>query len=76
MNDELERLRDVARAAAAYLKADDESLASLRPFSDGPRQPPTEASVQEARRLSRAAHDRRTELVQALARLAELNPPT
>jgi len=71
--DELERLRDVARAAAALIQADDESTASIRPLRDQ-EEPPVD-QLKEVHRLGGIYFARRAELVAALARLAELDPP-
>jgi hypothetical protein len=75
MNDELERLRDVARAAAALIKADDESAARIRPLRDQSEPPPAE-ELREIHRLSGIYFARRAELVTALAQLTKLDPPT
>jgi hypothetical protein len=75
MNDELERLRDVARAAAALIKADDESKATMKGWQERTKPPPID-ELKEFHRLSEVYFTRRVELVAALARLVEPNPPT
>jgi hypothetical protein len=73
MSDELERLREVARAAAAMIQADDESTAAIRGWRERTDPPPVD-DLKAFHRLSGLYSSRRTELVAALARLAELNP--
>jgi hypothetical protein len=74
MSDELERLRDVARAATAFIKADDEWSTHVHDWPDRTDAPPVE-DIREGHRLSDVCNVRRAELVAALARLAELGPP-
>jgi hypothetical protein len=69
MDDELERLREVAQAAAALIKADDESLAHMRGWRDRTEPPPID-DIREGHRLSEVYFARRADLVAALARLA------
>ena len=71
MSDELERLRDVARAAAAFVEAEDKFLALARAFNDEGQ--PIGDQLHQA---TYALHPRGDDLRRALARLAELNPPT
>ena len=73
MIDELQRLRDVARAAAAMTQADDESMAHMRGWGDRTG-PPLVNEIREGHRLSEIYFARCAELVAALARLAEINP--
>jgi hypothetical protein len=75
MTDELERLQEVARAAAALIKADDESTARIRGPHDQTEPPPVD-ELREIHRLSSIYFARRADLVAALARLAELDRPT
>ena len=73
MNDELERLREVARAAVAMIQADDESKAAMLGWEDRTEPPPVD-ELKEFHRLSGVYFARRAGLVAALARLAELGP--
>jgi len=75
MNVELDRLREVARAAAAMIKADNESNDFAKGWHDRTEPPPVD-QLREFHRLSGIYFARRAELVAALNRLAELNPPT
>jgi hypothetical protein len=76
MNNELEQLREVARAAAAMIKADDESKGFAKDWRDRPELPPVD-QLRDFHRLSSIYFACRAELVAALTRLAELNsPPT
>jgi hypothetical protein len=68
MSDEFDRLRDVARAAAALIRADDESLAHMRGWRDRTEPPPID-EIREGHRLSEVYFARRAELVAALAQL-------
>ena len=73
MTDELERLRDVARATVAFLKAEDEWYALRRNLMANPQLP---EDLEVTRRLCDTAISRRVELDQAIARLGEASPPT
>jgi hypothetical protein len=73
MNEELERLRAVARASAAFLKAEDEAAVPVQALRDEGGEPSPEME-QEIRRLWEIASNRRDELAEALARLREVNP--
>jgi hypothetical protein len=73
MNDELDRLRDVARA----LVAESQAWAAytghiIDRMAKG--MTPAEAGDREAHRLALASNGRTRELDQAMARLAETNP--
>ena len=72
--DELELLRGVARAAAALVKADDESKEFAKDWHYRTEPPPVD-QLKEFHRLSGIYFVRRAELVAALARLAELDSP-
>jgi hypothetical protein len=75
MSDELERLRDVARAAGAHVKAEadyDSLLSRLRLRSEDEW---TQVEVEELHRLSLTGIDCYQELIRALDRLAKLDPP-
>ena len=74
MNDELERLRDVARAAAAHMRAEDEHDSFLFGLRIRPEDEWAPDEVEQLHRLSLATVDRAQELIQALARLAEVSP--
>ena len=82
MDDELERLRDVARAAAAFRQAHTEAYDAARQREEArvlrmlwgdPPEP--EADVDDLADLRAALAARRDDLYRALDRLAELNPP-
>jgi hypothetical protein len=73
MSDELDRLRAVARAAAALREAM-ETTAAARDALIEQDPAPTEAEVQTFQQLWEVQLTRRDELYQALDRLAELRP--
>ncbi|HKB02819.1 MAG TPA: hypothetical protein VKD90_11410 [Gemmataceae bacterium] len=74
MTDELERLRDVARAAAEWLRAEGSYRNRVRAAVESPAEPRTQAFADELYRLSAVVGDQEAELVRALKRLAEVNP--
>jgi hypothetical protein len=75
MNDELERLRDVARAAAALLRAQVAWHAYCGPLLSRLSEAATTADFHlQVSRLKTLAANREVELVVAIARLAEVNP--
>jgi hypothetical protein len=69
MSDELERLRDVARAAAAFLEADDEYAGRLNELMESDPTAPGGVTGPEVDQLAEVFATRRTELAEALARL-------
>ena len=69
---ELELLRDVAWAAGAFIKADDEWKA--QPWASQPDPQPTAEELRDTGRLADNLRARRANLKQALARLAEAHP--
>jgi invasion protein IalB len=73
MNDELERLRAVAKAAAVFLKASEELAAHTR-ASHKPGEMPDRAAVRESHQLWRIACTHQDELAQAVACLREVTP--
>jgi hypothetical protein len=73
MNDELERLRDVVRALVAESQAWT-AFYSRMVSRMGKGLTPTEESIREAHRISGIVEDRKRDLDQAMARLAEVNP--
>lgn len=75
MHDELERLRDVARAAAALLRAQVAWHAYCGPLLNRLSEAAATADFHlQVSRLKTLAVDREVELVLAIARLAEVNP--
>ena len=74
MNDEFDRLRDVAWASAAFIKADDDFESFMRPWHEQRDPKPTNDVYLECGRLTELRKARRRDLVQALARLADVNP--
>jgi hypothetical protein len=73
MSDELERLRAVARAAAALRQAmETTAVARDALIEQGPT--PTEADIQAFQKLWEEQMARRQELYDALDRLGEISP--
>jgi hypothetical protein len=73
--DELELLRDVARAAAAFVKAEADCDTYTLGLRVRPEDEWTLEDVEELHRLSSACVERHQELIRALDRLAETDPP-
>lgn len=73
--DEHQRLRDVARAAAALVKAQDEWKAACPPTYESADDPNGE-TLQRIQQRAEVYYARLAELTAALARLAEVRPPT
>jgi hypothetical protein len=73
MDDELERLRDVARAAAEWLRVETSYRDRVSAAVDAPAEPRPQAFTDELYRLSSAVSRQEAELVRALKRVAEVN---
>jgi hypothetical protein len=74
MNDELERLRNVARAAAAMLRAQAAYQAHAAQLRDRPADFSITHELGDTHRLASAARAGEEQLIAALARLGEVNP--
>ena len=74
MNDELELLRDVARAAAAVLRAQAACQAHAAQFRDRPADWSISHELGDAQHLATAARAGEEQLIAALGRLGKVNP--
>ena len=74
MNDELELLRDVARAAAAVLRAQAACQAHTAQFRERPADWSISHELGDAQQLATAARAGEEQLIAALGRLGKVNP--
>ena len=74
MSDELERLREVARAAAAMLRAKAAREAHSAQFRDRPADWSISHELGDAQQLATAARAGEEQLIAALGRLGTVNP--
>jgi hypothetical protein len=75
MDEERDHLRDVARAAAAWVKAEADYHALIRPTAeDAANAPWPKAFTDELHRRAVEVAQRHDELVRALSRLTEVAP--